>query len=321
MVSSIMTRLANSLIAELRKQKIRAKIVSVNHLGELQQEIENLLRKGFLDSQFYQERLTFLKFTVPRTLPKAESIIIVALPRPQTQAVFAWKGQRHALTYPPTYTAYEETTKHVENLVATIIGEEGYKSTRARLPLKLLAVRSGLAEYGKNNIAYVSGMGSFLELVAVFSDLHVGADSWQESKTMKTCEDCELCRMACPTGAIAPDRFLLRAECCIAYHNEKKGDLEFPNWMSPFWHNSIVGCMLCQRVCPENKEVVHWIGEKVDFSEKETSLILEGMPLEKMPDRTRRKMQHLSLTDYYDRLPRNLKALLTRSSYKKSNAR
>jgi epoxyqueuosine reductase len=36
------------------------------------------------------------------------------------------------------------------------------------LPLKSLAVRSGLAAYGRNNVCYVPGMGSFLELVGLY---------------------------------------------------------------------------------------------------------------------------------------------------------
>ena len=71
--------------------------------------------------------------------------------------------------------------------------------------------------------------------------------------------------------------------------------------------------MLCQRVCPENKDVLQWMGEEEEFSEKETSLILEGEPQEKLPKMTLQKMKRLNLTDYYDRLPRNLKMLLAKT--------
>jgi epoxyqueuosine reductase len=37
--------------------------------------------------------------------------------------------------------------------------------------LKRLAVRSGLARYGRNNVTYVEGMGSFLELSASLTDM------------------------------------------------------------------------------------------------------------------------------------------------------
>ena len=44
-------------------------------------------------------------------------------------------------------------------------------AARMMLPEKLLAVCAGLARYGRNNIAYVDGWGSFVELV----DLRLGA--------------------------------------------------------------------------------------------------------------------------------------------------
>ena len=36
--------------------------------------------------------------------------------------------------------------------------------------MKLAAVRSGLAQYGRNNICYVEGMGSFFSFHAYLTD-------------------------------------------------------------------------------------------------------------------------------------------------------
>ena len=41
-----------------------------------------------------------------------------------------------------------------------ILGRTGFSVARVPVPVKLLAVRSGLAEYGRNNLAYVRGLGS-----------------------------------------------------------------------------------------------------------------------------------------------------------------
>lgn len=301
-----MKRFADNLFARLGERGFQARFISVSHLHQMQKEIENLRNNASLDNQFYQDRLAWFNFQIPADLPKTQSIIIVAVPRPQTRAIFTWNGQRRPLIIPPTYTAYDSTTKHIENLLANILGEKGYKFTGTALPLKLLAARSGLVQYGRNNISYVSRLGSFLQLVAVYSDVPCDQDSWQEATMMKRCEECELCRRACPTCAIAADRFLLHAERCISYHNEKKGDVPFPNWMATSWHNSIVGCMHCQRVCPENKDFIQWTEEEEEFAEEETALILEGAPQDQLPSVTLKKLQRLSLVDYYDRLPRNL---------------
>ena len=303
---SFMKEFVDFLLDQLNKQKLQARIISINRLDQLKKDLEYLLNNALLDNQFYKERLTRFSFQIPKKMKKPQSLIVAALPRPQTRAIFTLKGERRSLILPPTYTAYDETTKQVENLISNILGKEGYKSTETALPLKMLAARSGLVQYGRNNITYISGLGSFLQLVAVYSDLPCEEDSWKEAKMMKRCEECDLCRRACPTGAIAHDRFLLRAELCITCHNEKKGEIPFPNWMKASWHNCVLGCMYCQRVCPENKNVINWTGDEEEFYAEESSMILEGTPREKLPTITLQKLQRLSLVDYYDRLHRNL---------------
>ncbi len=296
----------NSLLEE----NFKVSIVSTSHLTELQQEIQGRWNKGELNEEFSREYLPRFKFTPPPELPNAQSVIIVAMPRPPTQATFTWKEKPQSFTLPPTYTAYDEKRIYVEHAVAEELGKTGYKIATAMLPLKLLAVRSGLAEYGRNNIAYVSGMGSFMRLTAVYSDMPCTKDSWQETRTMKRCEICENCSKACPTGAISSDRFLLRAEKCLTYHNEKKGSIPFPEWIKPTWHNCIIGCIRCQAACPENKQFLQQVGETATFNEAETKLLIKGAPLEQIPAATLKKMKMLSLTDYFDALPRNLSALL-----------
>jgi epoxyqueuosine reductase len=239
-------------------------------------------------------------------LPEAKSIIVVAVPSPQGQAVFTWKGETRALILPPTYVAYDQTTNRIEKLLTKILGAKGYHVVRTKIPLKLLATRSGLAEYGRNNISYVQGMGSFLQLVAVYSDMPCKKDSWQKPQMMKRCERCQACLRSCPTDAIASDRFLLHAERCIVFHNEKKGDIPFPAWMKPSWHNCLVGCLHCQRVCPEDKKFLKWIEEKEEFTEDETALLLEGTPRDRLPAETVKKLEHLDLIESLNSLPRNL---------------
>jgi epoxyqueuosine reductase len=299
-------RFAEEMFVRLRERGFQARMVPISQLQLLRKEIYSLHNCGSLDTEFYQSRLVWFNFQVPEDLPEAQSLIVVAVPRPQTRAIFTWNRERRPLIIPPTYTAYDSITEQVESLLAKILGQKGYASIGTALPLKLLAVRSGLGQYGRNNICYVPGMGSFLQLVAMYSDMPCKEDGWQEATMMKSCRECALCRRACPTGAISSDHFLLRAERCISYHNEKKGDIPFPQWMHASWHNCIVGCMRCQRVCPQNKELVQWIGDEEEFSEEETTLLLQGVSKDKLPATTLGKLEHLGLVDYLNCLPRNL---------------
>jgi epoxyqueuosine reductase len=308
-----MVKFIEELVSTLGASGYKARIVSVSHLNQLKKEIEHLRNHALLDNHFYKDRLFWLDFKIPRNLPEAKSLIVVAVPRPQTRASFVWNGQLHQLIIPPTYTAYNNVEKQVEVNLAQTLKKKGYKTTGTTLPLKLLAAHSGLAKYGRNNISYSSKLGSFFQLVAFHSNMPCEVDSWQQVSMMKSCEKCELCRRACPTNAISTDRFLLRAERCIVYHNEKKGDVSFPEWMDVSWHNCIVGCMHCQRVCPENRELIKWIEEEEEFSEEETNLLLQGVTQERLPASTLGKLKRLSLTDYFSCLPRNLSVFLNKA--------
>jgi len=302
-------KLVEELFLQLKECGYQGRIVSIEHLHDLQEEIEGRFKEGLFDKEFYQERLAWFNFRPPDSLPEAKSMIIVAVPSPQNRVVFTWKGEKRGLILPPTYVAYDKTTKHVERLLAGILEAGGYHVARTALPLKLLAVRSGLGEYGRNNVCYVSGMGSFLQLVGVYSDLPCLEDSWREVRMMERCQHCQACRQSCPTDAISSDRFLLRAERCLVFHNEKKGDVPFASWIDPSWHNCLYGCLHCQRVCPEDKEFLPWIGETEEFSEEETALLLEGVAIDRLPATTVKKLERLELNELrenFQSLCRNL---------------
>jgi epoxyqueuosine reductase len=305
--------LQNQLSQPLSERGYQIRVISAEHVPLLQAEIEKRLHQGEFNEEFYQTRLSWYDFQIPENLRNARSLIVVAFPRPQTQAAFTWNGRRRILSLPPTYTDYDKITKQVSDDISIIVKKMGYNISKTKLPLKLLAARSGLTQYGRNNVCYVPSMGSYLQLVAVYSDMPCQEDSWQEPTMMAACESCELCRKACPTQAIPSDRFLLRAERCIVFHNEKPGDIPFPTWMKTSWHNCVVGCLRCQRVCPLNKEFIRLVGGREEFSDEETSLFLDGVDAEKLPVETLDKLKRLSLDEYYGELPRNLGVFFKKS--------
>jgi epoxyqueuosine reductase len=281
--------------------------VSVEHVHDLQEEIEERYERGLLDKEFYQERLAYFDFRIPpKDLREAKSLIVVAVPRPQSQAVFTRNGESKALIIPPTYVANEKTRMQIRDLLTEVLAPREYRVTPTALPLKLLAAQSGLGVYGRNNICYVPSMGSFLQLVAFYSDLPCWKDNWREAQMMKYCNNCYACRQVCPALAVPNDRFLLHAERCIVFHNERKGDIPFPAWIDPSWHNCLVGCMHCQRVCPQNRKFLQRFGEKEEFSEEETKLLIGEVPRGRLSATTVRKLKNLDLYDDIDILPRNV---------------
>jgi epoxyqueuosine reductase len=298
------------LLQGLQGRGYRGGFVSAQHLVDLQEDIEARHRDGLFDAEFYEERLTSFEFQAPDSLPGAISIFVVAVPDPAVRITFTRNGEQLPFVVPPTYLHWREIDRRVEEAGAEILAPGGYHVAQADLPKKLTAVRSGLASYGKNNVTYVPGMGSFHRLVVLWSDLPSREDNWHELRMMDACQKCQACQRACPTEAIDPDRFLLHAERCMTFLNEKPPDVPFPAWVDPSWHNCLVGCLQCQRACPENKKVKDWVvGDEV-FSEEETALILEGTTPEHLPPKTKEKLERLDLIDLLDVLPRNLRALL-----------
>jgi epoxyqueuosine reductase len=285
-------------------------VVPARRLGDLRAEIESRHQASLFDEEFYQERLTSFEWRSPDTLPDATSIFVVAVPDPQRRITFEWQGQPVPATVPPTYLYWQDVDKRVEDSLSDILASKGCHVALANLPKKLTAVHSGLAAYGRNNVTYVPGLGSFHRLVVLWSDLPCEEDRWQELQMMEACKKCQACRRACPTGAIDPARFLLRAERCLTFLNEKPPEVPFPDWVDPSWHNCLVGCLHCQRVCPENKEVKDWMEGDEVFSEEETALLLEGVAQEHLSPETLARLERLDLIELLDVLPRNLSALL-----------
>jgi epoxyqueuosine reductase len=300
-----MSKLIENLYAHLEKINCKAKIISTDNLSLLIKEIQEFHTSKLLDDNFFEERLSWIKTNLLENLQEAKSVIVVAVPRPQTKATFIWKGHSRSLLIPPTYTEYEQTREKIEKLLRELLQEKNYSTTRAIFPLKTLAVRSGLGEYGKNNICYVPSLGSFHQLAAVYSSMST-KDTLQKSKMMKACKTCELCQKACPTKAISKNRFLLYAERCLTYHNEKNGKVLFPTWIKKTWHNSVVGCMYCQKVCPVNRDFLNWFGIEEQFSEQETNVLLKTPSPNDLSRNTMVKLRRLNLADYLDSLSRNL---------------
>jgi epoxyqueuosine reductase len=294
-----------ALSEELASQGYKSKILSSDHIHDLQKEIESRYRQGLFDEEFYTEELTGFDFKIAYSLSGSKSLIIVAAPQPQVRVAFNRLGESYHVIIPPTYSY--ETDRQIQELLEHHLKPAGFQVKKAKLPWKLLAVRSGLAQYGKNNITYVDGMGSYYRLVAFISDLPPTEDQWQAPQVLARCENCKACMKACPTGAINADRFLLYGERCLTFHNERRG--EFPHWIKPSWHNCLVGCLYCQKACPVNKDVVKPVTEGPVFSEEETAFILRSAPLKELPQAVFQKLEQLDVIEYLPVLGRNLRVL------------
>jgi epoxyqueuosine reductase len=308
------------MIKQLKEEILRhgdkGQIVPIERLQEIKQDIEAIKTTGVFNGfqNFIVDKLYVLD--VPKTDFEVRSIIIVATPRPLlAKIVVNYQGRRIPLKMPASYIGVKPVPLQVGKYLNDFLEPQGYQvKHEPMLPLKRLAVRSGLSQYGRNNITYVEGMGSSLMLTAYFSDLPCPEDSWREVCQMDLCKTCKACLKNCPTGAIMEDRFLIDNERCLTYFNESGSDGSFPEWIDPLAHNSIYGCVNCQVVCPQNKGCIDNIIEPMEFTEDETLLILSGKPIDEWPAELAAKVKAIDEVHDYSGLSRNLRVLLEREA-------
>jgi epoxyqueuosine reductase len=205
-----------------------------------------------------------------------------------------------------------------------IIKEPGHRvvDISQRVPLKLLAARSGLGRYGRNNLVFVDGMGSYSLLYAFLTDYTFPGDDWSSMDILDECNRCHRCESSCPTSCI--DRrsfsifptscvgqrsFAIDVDHCITLYNENPGP--FPNWIHPSMHHALMGCMRCQSPCPANFEEV--TAELGDITEDETRKILAGTPDDALLVSLQRKLRAFPAygsKEMFPLLTRNLSVLI-----------
>jgi epoxyqueuosine reductase len=130
---------------------------------------------------------------------------------------------------------------------------------------------------------------------------------------MRKCLACAWCHHACPTGCISSTGDRIDPLRCLTYLNEHEAD--WPEWLDPGGHNSLVGCMICQMGCRANVEG-GYIASQVSaasFNREETEIILENLPEDQLPEPLREKLELLDLANYSTVLGRNLRALAEQS--------
>ncbi len=298
-------------IEYLERKGLYASVASVNHIEELGEEIRALHDKGLLADAIYDYTGTERPFhapRLPRSLPGAKSIIIVGTPQPIVRVTFHSHGKIYKLEVPPTYFDALKVASKAREVLKEAFRPCEYRFIRAILPQKLLAVRSGLALYGKNNITYIPKYGSFYRPTSFYSDYQSPVDYWQEKKALPLCSKCKACTNACPTGAIQKDRFLIRADICLTYLNEKPTKKKFPEWLKASSHNALIGCMRCQKACPYDKQMVSSYEDRLDFSDGETEYLLRGKFSGSKARNIETKLKRVGLD--LSTFPRNLKVLL-----------
>jgi len=232
-----------------------------------------------------------------------QSVVAAASPSRRYYVSFDVDGREFKAIIPACYVDDEKKNSEIEQYLKTVLEAEGYHIRQGKgLPLKALAAHTGLGGYGRNNLIYIEGFGSFCNLNIFFTDLPAAEEPFFPFKVLDGCKDCNRCIKNCPSGALRADPFTIEAPRCLTRLNES-GE-PFPDWVEASWHNALVGCESCQLVCPRNSELLEPVEEIARFNRAETDAFLQN----ELPEEA---LEPLGIAHYREGLARNLKSLLS----------
>jgi len=302
----------NALTEWARQRGYQVGYAGIDLLETVRNRIEIRQRHGDFAPGFFDENLTVFKYLEDISVTQPRSLILVVVPRPAHILRFELDNEILETILPPTYVNYRGLFENVrKDLEKTALGGVGIVAT-VQAPLKSLSVCLGLTSYGRNNIVYDSEFGSYFQLAGYVTDIPLGTtvEDIQPERKLPSCSSCRMCLKACPTGAIAEDRFLLHAEKCYTLHSESSRPISAD--MRPPSLRCLIGCLRCQQVCPANKGRLIKESAGVSFNREETSAMIEDGDFrnERLAESIQTKFDTLAMTEGLAVFRRNLRRML-----------
>ncbi len=242
--------------------KTRARAIGFHLVGIAQAEITEerrvffdwWLQQGFAAGMQFLHRQRERRQSLENILPGAKSVVVCAMRFPGTKAPAPDTAQSTGkLARYASGRDYHDVVKAKLDELAAFMNEHGeakslsYVDTGA-FSERTLAKNAGIGWIGKNSMLIHPDEGSYFWLGEVITTLDLEPDSPHADR----CGTCRHCIDACPTGAIVDGKRAVDSGKCLSYWNiEHRGEIpaEFHKPMGDW----LLGCDICQEVCPWNE--------------------------------------------------------------------
>ena len=291
------------------------RILPIGRFPQLQSEYNAARNNSQLGRhKMYLDQIAPLNFRVPGEFPNAKSAIVMAAYSKNMYSKFWLDGQSYRIMIPFQYYNDDMNSDKLKGIIQRdIIKNSGPRimDVSSKVPLKLLAARSGLGRYARNGLVFVDGMGSYNVLYAFLTDHSFAEDNWTNLQILDECNRCHACVRTCPTGCVSRWNNSVNIDKCLTLYNENPG--QFPNYILGSMHHALMGCMQCKSPCPANAGIAELSGTLEDISEEETRKILKGTPDDALLKSLQRKLRQFRAAASKDQFPilkRNLSVLI-----------
>jgi len=215
------------------------------------------LERGFAASMTWMERTARDSVDLTRRFPWARSAIVVAQP------YLPYRGSRgdqdgilpHVARYAVGRDYHATMTARLEALAAFVAAEAPGATQRVYVdtgPIleRELAARAGLGWFGKSTNLILAGGDSWVLVGEILTSVELPPAAGAPDR----CGTCTACIDACPTAAIV-EPYVVDSNRCISYLTiEHRGPL--PDGDRVDTGDWLLGCDVCQEVCPWNRKVV-----------------------------------------------------------------
>ncbi|MBK7436171.1 MAG: tRNA epoxyqueuosine(34) reductase QueG [Saprospiraceae bacterium] len=231
---------------------VHAGISKVRKLDEESDRLQDWLSKGFHGDMEYMARNQSLRLDPSQLVPGAQSVISLAYnyyqPMPHKEGLPKISMYARGRDY---HKILKKKLKIFWKIIQSELDHEvtgRYFVDSAPVMERQWAVLGGLGWQGKNTLLINPRSGSYFFLAEIISSLDLAEDQ----AIADHCGTCTRCIDACPTKAIVPGGYVLKADQCISYLTiETKKDI--PESLREQMGDWVFGCDICQQVCPWNR--------------------------------------------------------------------